>query len=188
MEGDAAHLQEKAVSVLPALDHTSASASTQPGSGLLHQPHVSRRTACHSSSCMSCTSLGELGFFIWLLHPLNFHLFSSSSLVLSSGSTVMNKVLHSLRDLPLHKTVSTTTAYFDHFQTSVCKGNNFTFPISGGVLFLLGYKRHSLFLRSLLASECLILSSGILRLTVFLCSLILVFKPVMIFLFRNTLF
>ena len=64
----------------------------------------------------------------------------------------MNKVLHSLRDLELHETVSATTAYFDHFQTSVCKGNNFIFPISGGVRFLLGYRRHSLLLRSLLAS------------------------------------
>ena len=163
-------LQEEAVSVLPALGHTSASASTQPGSGLLHQPHAFKRTDCHSSSWVSCTSLGELGFVIWFLHPLNLHLFSSSTLVLSSGITVMNKVLHSLKDLALHETVSTTTDYFDHFQTSVCKGNNFTFPISGGVLFLLGYKRHFLFLRSLLASACLILSSGILRLTIFLCS------------------
>ena len=104
-----------------------------------------KRTACHSSSCVSCTSLGELGLLILFVHPLNLYLFSSSSLVLSSGSTMMNKVLHSLRDLALHETISTTTAYFDHFQTSVCKGNNLTFPISGGVLFLFGYKRHSCF-------------------------------------------
>ena len=53
-KGDAAHswpphrlpylLQEDVLSFLPALGHRSASASSQPASGLLHQPHASKRT------------------------------------------------------------------------------------------------------------------------------------------------
>lgn len=51
----------------------------------------------------------------------------------------MKKVPPSLRDhLALHETVSAKTAYSYHLQNRVCKGSNFTFPTSGGVLSLFG--------------------------------------------------